>query len=99
MKKVIDRETNIWGVRVLNTEVKDVKLPPKMQRAKIISSQGEVQAAENLQKAAMTLNDGEGAMQLRYLQTLRAISTENNSTIVFPMPIDLNTTLSGLASG
>lgn len=102
LKLIIERECKIWGVTVPAVEIKDVILPPNMQRAmaaeaetererraKKISSLGEVEAAENLAKAARTIASAPGALQLRYLHTLKNISVEKNSTIIFPLPMEL----------
>jgi len=102
LKIIIERECKIWGVTVPAVEIKDVILPPNMQRAmaaeaetererraKKISSLGEVEAAENLAKAARTIAEAPGALQLRYLHTLKNISVEKNSTIIFPLPMEL----------
>lgn len=102
LKLIIERECKIWGVTVPAVEIKDVILPPNMQRAmaaeaetererraKKISSLGEVEAAENLAKAARTIAEAPGALQLRYLHTLKNISVEKNSTIIFPLPMEL----------
>jgi regulator of protease activity HflC (stomatin/prohibitin superfamily) len=102
LQRIIDEQTEPWGIKVATVEVKDVELPQTMQRAmakqaeaerekrsKIIHAEGEVAAAQQLGEAARTLATAEGAMQLRYLQTLTEIAVEKNSTIVFPMPIDV----------
>jgi len=102
LKQIIERECKIWGVTVPAVEIKDVILPMNMQRAmaaeaetererraKKISSLGEVEAAENLAKAARTIAQAPGALQLRYLHTLKNISVEKNSTIIFPLPMEL----------
>jgi len=102
LKIIIERECKIWGVTVPAVEIKDVILPPNMQRAmaaeaetererraKKISSLGEVEAAENLARAARTIAEAPGALQLRYLHTLKNISVEKNSTIIFPLPMEL----------
>lgn len=91
-----------WGVKVERVEVKDVRIPPTMQRsmaaiaeaereakAKVIAAEGEQQASKALSEAAKIIQGQPAAMQLRYLQTLNTISAEHNSTIVFPFPIDL----------
>src|SRR4029079_3502007 len=101
-QRIIDEQTEPWGIKVATVEVKDVELPQTMQRAmakqaeaerekrsKIIHAEGEVAAAQQLGAAARTLATSEGAMQLRYLQTLTEIAVEKNSTIIFPMPIDI----------
>ncbi len=102
LQKIIDEETEPWGIKVSTVEVKDVELPSTMQRAmaaqaeaererraKIIAADGEFQASERLREAAEVMAREPISLQLRYLQTLSEISTENNSTIVFPLPIDL----------
>jgi regulator of protease activity HflC (stomatin/prohibitin superfamily) len=102
LKQIIERECRIWGVTVPAVEIKDVILPPNMQRAmaaeaetererraKKISSLGEVEAAQNLALAANTIAAAPGALQLRYLHTLKNISVEKNSTIIFPLPMEL----------
>jgi regulator of protease activity HflC (stomatin/prohibitin superfamily) len=102
LQGILDSQAEPWGIKVSNVEVKDVDLPQEMQRAmakqaeaererraKIINSEGEFQAAERLAQAAAIIGREPGAMQLRYLQTLREVATENNSTTLFPIPIDL----------
>jgi regulator of protease activity HflC (stomatin/prohibitin superfamily) len=102
LQQVIDRQTEPWGVKVTTVEVKNVDLPQEMQRAiarqaeaererraKVINAEGEYQAAARLAEAAAVIGREPAAMQLRYLQTLAEIATENNSTTVFPVPIDL----------
>jgi len=102
LQQVIDRQTEPWGVKVSNVEVKNVDLPQEMQRAiarqaeaererraKVINAEGEYQAAARLAEAAAVIGREPAAMQLRYLQTLSEIATENNSTTIFPVPIDL----------
>lgn len=111
LQQVIDRQTEPWGVKVTNVEVKNVDLPQEMQRAiarqaeaererraKVINAEGEFQAAARLAEAAAVIAKEPAAMQLRYLQTLSEIATENNSTTLFPIPIDLLSALSGLAN-
>uniref|UniRef100_A0A7C2PLB7 Slipin family protein n=1 Tax=candidate division WOR-3 bacterium TaxID=2052148 RepID=A0A7C2PLB7_UNCW3 len=101
LQKIIDTQTDPWGVKVSAVEIKHVDLPQEMQRAmakqaeaererraKIISAEGEYQAAEKLKEAAEVLAQNPITIQLRYLQTLREISVENASTIVFPIPIE-----------
>jgi regulator of protease activity HflC (stomatin/prohibitin superfamily) len=91
-----------WGIKVSNVEVKHIDLPTEMQRAmakqaeaererraKVINAEGEFQAATKLAEAAGKIQDFPYALQLRYLQTLREVSAENNSTTLFPIPIDL----------
>ena len=102
LQKIIDEQTDPWGVKVSTVEIKDVELPQSIQRAfakqaeaererraKIISAEGEFQASEKLASAAEVLSKFPVSVQLRFLQTLKEIATEQNSTIVFPVPIDL----------
>ncbi|MCL5038077.1 MAG: slipin family protein [Chloroflexi bacterium] len=101
LQKIIDQQTEPWGVKVTAVEVKDVELPATMQRAmakqaeaerekraKVIHAEGEFQAAQTLANAADVISKNPAALQLRYLQTLTDIAMENSSTIVFPVPID-----------
>lgn len=102
LQKVIDFQTEPWGIKVTAVEVKNVDLPPEMlraiakqaeaereRRAKIIHAEGEFQASQKLADAATIIATAPTAMQLRFLQTLTEIATEKNSTIIFPVPIDL----------
>lgn len=102
LQEILDTHTESWGIKVSNVEVKNVDLPQEMQRAiarqaeaererraKIISAEGEFQASTKLSEAATILSQNPMALQLRYLQTLIEISTEKNSTIIFPLPIDI----------
>jgi regulator of protease activity HflC (stomatin/prohibitin superfamily) len=102
LQQIIDANTEPWGVKVSNVEVKQIDLPQEMQRAmakqaeaererrsKVIAAEGEFQASQRLSDAAKILADQPSALTLRYLQTLREIATENNSTTIFPVPIDL----------
>ncbi len=102
LRRIIDEATEPWGVRVEIVEIKDVELPPGMQRAmarqaeaerekraKIIHAEGEYQAAQTLAEAAEVISRNPAALQLRYLQTLTEISVEQNSTIIFPVPIEM----------
>ncbi len=102
LKRIIDERTDAWGIHVSAVEVKDVDLPDGMKRAmsrqaeaererraKVIAAQGELQASETLAQAARTLATEPSAIQLRYLQTVTEIAAENNSTTIFPLPIDL----------
>lgn len=104
LQKIIDDQTEPWGIKVSVVEVKNVDLPVEMQRAigrqaeaererraKVIHAEGESQAAAKLSEAASVINQTAGALQLRFLQTLTEIATEKNSTIIFPLPIDLIT--------
>lgn len=101
LQHIIDVETEPWGVKVSVVEIKDVELPPQMQRAmakqaeaerekraKIIHAEGEFLAAQQLQQAAATMATEPTALQLRYLQTLTEVAVEKNSTIIFPVPVD-----------
>lgn len=102
LQKIIDEQTDAWGIKVSLVEVKHVDLPTDMQRAiarqaeaererraKIIHAEGEFQASERLRDAANVMSENTMTLQLRYLQTLTEVATEKNSTIVFPLPIDL----------
>src|SRR5438067_13242169 len=102
LQTIIDEHTERWGVKVTAVEIKDVELPSTMQRAmakqaeaerekraKIIHAQGELQASAQLAQAANVIGSQPNALQLRYLQTLTEIAVEKNSTIIFPLPIDL----------
>lgn len=102
IQQVLDAQTDAWGIKVANVEIKHVDLDESMiraiakqaeaereRRAKVIHAEGELQASEKLMQAAEMLARQNGAMQLRYMQTLGAIAGDKSSTIVFPMPIDL----------
>jgi regulator of protease activity HflC (stomatin/prohibitin superfamily) len=102
LQKIIDEQTEPWGVKVTTVEIKDVEIPEQMQRAmarqaeaererraKIISSEGEYQAAEKLTQAADIISKNPATLQLRYLQTLLEMGVNQNTTIVFPLPIEL----------
>jgi regulator of protease activity HflC (stomatin/prohibitin superfamily) len=102
LQQIIDSHTGPWGIKVSNVEVKQIDLPQEMQRAmakqaeaererrsKVIAAEGEFQASQRLSDAAKVLAEQPSAITLRYLQTLREIATENNSTTIFPVPIDL----------
>jgi regulator of protease activity HflC (stomatin/prohibitin superfamily) len=102
LQSILDKHTDPWGIKVSTVEVKHIDLPQEMQRAmakqaeaererraKIINAEGEYQAADRLAEAAEIISKHPEALQLRYLQTLREISAENNSTTLFPIPIDL----------
>src|SRR5436189_747204 len=102
LQQIIDAHTEPWGIKVSNVEVKQIDLPQEMQRAmakqaeaererrsKVIAAEGEFQASQRLSDAAKILSDQPSALTLRYLQTLREIATENNSTTIFPVPVDL----------
>lgn len=102
IQSILDLNTDPWGIKVVAVEIKHIDLPPDMQRAmakeaesererraKIIAAEGEAQAARRLREAADELSINPKTMQLRYLQTLSDISTENATTIIFPLPLDL----------
>jgi regulator of protease activity HflC (stomatin/prohibitin superfamily) len=102
LQKIIDEGTDPWGIDVTSVEIKDIDLPQEMRRAmakqaeaererraKVIHATGEVQASEMLAQAARTLSSDPAAIQLRYLQTVTEIAAENNSTTLFPIPMDL----------
>lgn len=102
LQGIIDEVTEPWGIKVISVEVRDVTLPEsmkramanqaeteRMRRAKVINAEGEFQAAEKLSEAAAIISQNPQALQLRYLQTLTEVGAEQNSTIVFPVPIDL----------
>ncbi len=102
LQRIIDLQTEPWGIKVTTVEVKNVDLPSEMQRAiarqaeaerekraKIIHAEGELQASEKLAGAAKVLSSESQALQLRFLQTLTEVATEKNSTVIFPVPIDL----------
>jgi regulator of protease activity HflC (stomatin/prohibitin superfamily) len=106
LQGIIDEATSPWGIKVSVVEVKDVEIPSGMQRAmarqaeaererraKVISAEGEFQASERLKDAAAVMSGEPIALQLRYLQTLLEIGATNNSTVVFPVPVDLLTPL------
>jgi regulator of protease activity HflC (stomatin/prohibitin superfamily) len=102
LQTILDKHTDPWGIKVTNVEVKHIDLPQEMQRAmarqaeaererraKVINAEGEFQAAARLVEAAGIIEKHPEALQLRYLQTLREVAAENNSTTLFPIPIDL----------
>ncbi len=102
LQQIIDEHTDPWGIKVITVEVKDLELPEEMKRAmakqaeaererraKVINAEGEYQAAEKLSQAAEIIGKTPVALQLRFLQTLVEVATENNSTTIFPIPIDL----------
>jgi regulator of protease activity HflC (stomatin/prohibitin superfamily) len=112
LQVILDQNTDPWGIKVSAVEVKHVDLPPDMQRAmarqaeaererraKVISAEGEFQAAQMLKNAADLISANPTALQLRYLQTMSDMSTEQNTkTIFFPLPIDLLETMKTLAN-
>ncbi len=102
LQHIIDQQTDPWGVKVSTVEIKEVELPETMRRmmaaqaeaererrAKIVHAEGELQASEKLSEAAAVIAREPVALQLRYLQTLSSIASEKNSTLIFPLPIDL----------
>ena len=104
LQEILDKETDPWGIKVSKVEIKHIDLPPEMQRAmakqaeaererraKVIHADGEFQASQKLSDAAVIISKDPTALQLRYLQTLSEIATEKNSTMLFPIPIDLLT--------
>ncbi len=104
LRTVIETMTEPWGVRVRVVEIKDVEIPESMQRAmareaeaererraKVINARGELQASEELREAAETLSKSPASLQLRYLQTLLELGADQNSTVVFPLPVDIIT--------
>lgn len=110
LKIALDEQTEAWGVSVDLVEVRDVGLPEQMQRAmarqaeaererraKVIAAQGEFESSEKLAEAAQAMGNNPGAMQLRTLQTMAEIATERNSTIIFPIPVEILSIFQGLA--
>jgi len=102
LQTIIDHQTEPWGIKVSNVEVKHIDLPPEMQRAmakqaeaererraKVIHAEGEFQASKKLREAADVISENPTALQLRFLQTLTEVASEKNSTTIFPVPIDL----------
>jgi regulator of protease activity HflC (stomatin/prohibitin superfamily) len=102
LQEILDTHTDPWGIKVTTVELKHIDLPSEMQRAmakqaeaererraKVINAEGEYQAADKLAEAAEIIKDHPMALQLRYLQTMREMAAENNSTTIFPLPIDL----------
>lgn len=112
LQKILDEQTETWGIKVTNVEIKQVDLNESMiraiakqaeaerdRRAKVIHAEGELQASEKLLKAAQTMSKQPQTMVLRYLQTLGMIAEENNSTIVFPLPIELMPMIKSFTKG
>ena len=112
IQEILDKQTDQWGIKVANVEIKHVDIDESMiraiaqqaeaeraRRAKVIHAEGELQAAENLVAAAKQLGNDPRAIQLRYLQTLQGIAQDNAKTIVFPMPMDLMTRLGDVMGG
>ncbi|XP_078513361.1 stomatin-like protein 3 [Lissotriton helveticus] len=102
IQSILAQATHDWGVKVDRVEIRDVRLPMQMQRAmaaeaeatrearaKVISAEGEMNASRALKEASLVISESPAALQLRYLQTLATVATENNSTIIFPLPIDM----------
>jgi regulator of protease activity HflC (stomatin/prohibitin superfamily) len=111
IQSILDQHTEPWGVKVVNVEVKQVDLPESMlramakqaeaereKRAKLIHAEGEFAAAQRLADAAKVLSTEPATIQLRYLQTLTEIGVEKNTTIVFPLPVDIISGLTKLAN-
>lgn len=109
IQEIIDKQTDVWGIKVSNVEIKHIDLDESMiraiakqaeaereRRAKVIHAEGELEASEKLLGAAEILSRQSQALQLRYLQTLTQIASENSSTIVFPIPVDTLNTLSSV---
>jgi regulator of protease activity HflC (stomatin/prohibitin superfamily) len=112
IRQILDAQTDAWGIKVANVEIKHVDLDESMvraiarqaeaersRRAKVIHAEGEMQAAEKLTEAARILADQPQAIQLRYMETLTAVAGDKSSTIVFPLPIDLVKPLFGKKDG
>ncbi|MBN1253906.1 MAG: slipin family protein [Deltaproteobacteria bacterium] len=102
LQNILDKQTDMWGIKVSMVEIKHIDLPQEMQRAmakqaeaererraKVINAEGEFQAAQRLKEAAVIIQPYPVALQLRFLQTLREVAAENNSTTLFPIPVDL----------
>merc|ERR1712111_71829 len=102
MQNVLDEATTAWGIKVERVEIKDARLPVQLQRAmaaeaeaarearaKVIAAEGEQKASRALREAADVISESPSALQLRYLQTLSSISAEKNSTIIFPLPMEM----------
>jgi len=111
MQTVLDEATTAWGIKVERVEIKDARLPVQLQRAmaaeaeaarearaKVIAAEGEQKASRALKEASEVISESSSALQLRYLQTLNSISAEKNSTIIFPLPIDLISSFLGNGS-
>lgn len=112
IREIVDKETDAWGLKVQNVELKDVSLPDSMQRtiakqaeaerekrAVIINSEGELAAAENVSRAAKMLSDVPGALHLRTLQSINDISSDQSNTVVFTLPLEILKALEGFKKG
>merc|ERR1719419_644918 len=106
MQVVLDEATTAWGIKVERVEIKDARLPEQLQRAmeaeaarearaKVIAAEGEKKASGALREASEIISESSAALQLRYLQTLNSISAEKNSTIIFPLPLDMVSSMLG----
>jgi regulator of protease activity HflC (stomatin/prohibitin superfamily) len=104
IQRILDEQTDAWGIKVANVEIKHVDIDESMiraiarqaeaereRRAKVIHAEGELQASEKLVQAAQIISEQPQALQLRYLQTLTVVAGQNNSTIIFPLPMDFIT--------
>ncbi|XP_027829694.2 stomatin-like protein 3 [Ovis aries] len=109
IQTLLDDATELWGIRVARVEIKDVRIPVQLQRsmaaeaeatrearAKVLAAEGEMNASKALKSASMVLAESPAALQLRYLQTLATVATEKNSTIVFPLPINMLEGIGGI---
>jgi len=112
LQQIIDEQTEPWGVKVAVVEIKDVEIPTDMQRAmarqaeaernrraRVINAEGEYQAAEKLSEAAVVIGQNPAGLQLRYLQTLGDLGVNQNTTVVFPVPMELMKAFSGIVQG
>ena len=108
IKEIVDKETDEWGLKVNNVELKDIRLPENMERtiakqaeaerekrAVIITSEGELAAAENMAQAAKILSSADGALHLRTLQSINDLSSDQSNTVVFTIPLDILKAISG----
>nr|XP_011756737.1 stomatin-like protein 3 [Macaca nemestrina] len=110
IQTLLDDATDLWGIRVARVEIKDVRIPVQLQRsmaaeaeaarearAKVLAAEGEMNASKSLKSASMVLAESPIALQLRYLQTLSTVATEKNSTIVFPLPMNILEGIGGIS--
>ncbi|CAO2613163.1 Stomatin-like protein 3 [Lemmus lemmus] len=110
IQTLLDDATELWGIRVARVEIKDVRIPVQLQRsmaaeaeatrearAKVLAAEGEMNASKSLKSASMVLAESPIALQLRYLQTLTTVATEKNSTIVFPLPMNMLEGIGGIS--